>query len=54
LIAAATSVCKDLGLRNGAFNVEMKFTATGPKLIEGSIFLSLFFLSLFSHSLQHQ
>ncbi|XP_033758326.1 carnosine synthase 1-like [Pecten maximus] len=31
---AASHCCIDIGLRNGVFNVEMKFTSTGPKLLE--------------------
>lgn len=34
LKAAAFQCCYELGLRNGVFNVEMKLTATGPRLIE--------------------
>ncbi|XP_033729193.1 carnosine synthase 1-like [Pecten maximus] len=31
---AASHCCIDIGLRNGVFSVEMKFTSTGPKLLE--------------------
>ncbi|XP_021365290.1 carnosine synthase 1-like [Mizuhopecten yessoensis] len=31
---AASDCCNDIGLRNGVFNVEMKLTSTGPKLLE--------------------
>ncbi|XP_033729200.1 carnosine synthase 1-like [Pecten maximus] len=34
LRTAASHCCIDIGLRNGVFNVEMKFTSTGPKLLE--------------------
>jgi len=34
LIKAAYQCCIEIGLENGTFNVEMKMTPTGPKLIE--------------------
>ncbi|XP_056016252.1 carnosine synthase 1-like isoform X1 [Ostrea edulis] len=34
LITAAYQCCTEIGLKNGVFNVEMKMTPTGPKLIE--------------------
>ncbi|KAH3857462.1 carnosine synthase 1-like [Dreissena polymorpha] len=34
LIVAAYKCCVDIGLSDGVFNVEMKMTARGPKLIE--------------------
>jgi biotin carboxylase len=34
LITAAYQCCTEIGLINGVFNVEMKMTPTGPKLIE--------------------
>ncbi|XP_052218259.1 carnosine synthase 1-like [Dreissena polymorpha] len=34
LIVAAFKCCVDIGLSDGVFNVEMKMTARGPKLIE--------------------
>ncbi|XP_066544297.1 carnosine synthase 1 [Amia ocellicauda] len=34
LVAAAHSCCLGCGLRDGVFNVELKLTPTGPKLIE--------------------
>jgi len=34
LIVAAYKCCIDVGLVSGVFNVEMKMTATGPRLIE--------------------
>lgn len=34
LITAAYQCCTEIGLENGVFNVEMKMTPTGPKLIE--------------------
>ncbi|XP_060082534.1 carnosine synthase 1-like [Ylistrum balloti] len=34
LRTAASDCCIDIGLRNGVFNVEMKLTSVGPKLIE--------------------
>lgn len=34
LISAACQCCLELGLRYGVFNVEMKLTAIGPRLIE--------------------
>ncbi|XP_072041227.1 carnosine synthase 1-like [Amphiura filiformis] len=34
LVTAAYQCCNEIGLSNGVYNVEMKMTATGPKLIE--------------------
>jgi carnosine synthase len=34
LVTAAYQCCTEIGLVNGVFNVEMKMTQTGPKLIE--------------------
>ncbi|XP_052234453.1 carnosine synthase 1-like isoform X2 [Dreissena polymorpha] len=34
LVTAAYQCCTEIGLSNGVFNVEMKMTQTGPKLIE--------------------
>ena len=34
LIVAAYKCCLDIGLVSGVFNVEMKMTATGPRLLE--------------------
>ena len=34
LISAAWQACRRLGLENGAFNVELKLSSTGPKLLE--------------------
>ncbi|XP_072042191.1 carnosine synthase 1-like [Amphiura filiformis] len=34
LVTAAYQCCNEIGLSNGVFNVEMKMTSTGPKLLE--------------------
>jgi carnosine synthase len=44
LITAAYQCCTGIGLVNGVFNVEMKMTQTGPKLIEINARMGGFYL----------
>ncbi|XP_066574717.1 carnosine synthase 1 [Amia ocellicauda] len=44
LVAAAHSCCLGCGLRDGVFNVELKLTPTGPKLIEINARMGGFYL----------
>lgn len=44
LVTAAYTCCNELGLINGVFNVEMKMTRTGPKLLEINARMGGFYL----------
>ena len=44
LITAAYQCCTEIGLANGVFNVELKMTPTGPKLIEINARMGGFYL----------
>ena len=44
LITAAYQCCTEIGLSNGVFNVELKMTPTGPKLIEINARMGGFYL----------
>jgi carnosine synthase len=44
LVTAAYQCCTEIGLVDGVFNVEMKMTKTGPKLIEINARMGGFYL----------
>ena len=44
LITAAYQCCTEIGLSNGVFNVELKMTPTGPKLVEINARMGGFYL----------
>ncbi|KAL4216930.1 Carnosine synthase 1 [Mactra antiquata] len=44
LVTAAYQCCTEIGLSNGTYNVEMKMTKTGPKLIEINARMGGFYL----------
>ncbi|KAJ8320837.1 hypothetical protein KUTeg_002424 [Tegillarca granosa] len=44
LVTSAYTCCNELGLINGVFNVEMKMTQTGPKLLEINARMGGFYL----------